>query len=194
MAARCAACAFSGAQRHGGTAGQHSERDCRFLYEIRAFWEDACGRQRNGQGRQSAKYWLTRQLENHVVSGADAVAVICEGLKHDLISRGVANEKITVSPNGVDLDLFGEAPEYDDAVGQQAGTAGKTVSWASLAAFMIMKVWMTWLPRFADASTKHSPDIHLLLVGGGPREKALKEQAEPNSTSKISSLYRSRAP
>ena len=35
------------------------------------------------------------------------VAVICEGLRRDLIARGIAADKIIVSPNGVDMALFG---------------------------------------------------------------------------------------
>ncbi|HMN54441.1 MAG TPA: glycosyltransferase, partial [Sphingopyxis sp.] len=76
------------------------------LYEIRAFWEDAAVG--NGTGREgSARYRLTRWLESHTVKSADAVAVICVGLRGDLIARGVDREKIIVSPNGVDLVLFG---------------------------------------------------------------------------------------
>ena len=77
-----------------------------FVYEIRAFWEDAAVG--NGTGTEgSARYRLTRALENHVVKRADRIAVICEGLRSDLVSRGVAADKIFVSPNGVDMELFG---------------------------------------------------------------------------------------
>ena len=41
---------------------------------------------------------------------AGAVAVICEGLRGDLIARGVLGERIVVSRNGVDLTLFGDPP------------------------------------------------------------------------------------
>ncbi|MEY4501265.1 MAG: hypothetical protein RIS52_1155, partial [Pseudomonadota bacterium] len=76
-----------------------------FLYEIRAFWEDAAVG--NGTGTEgSLKYRATKALETYAVKRADAVAVICEGLRSDLIARGIAAEKIMVSPNGVDLDLF----------------------------------------------------------------------------------------
>src|SRR3546814_3044197 len=75
------------------------------LYEIRALWEDAAVG--NGTGRAgSARYYLTRSLETRAVKAADAVAVICEGLRGDLISRGVDPAKISVSPKDVDLDLF----------------------------------------------------------------------------------------
>ncbi|RZL51542.1 MAG: glycosyltransferase WbuB, partial [Sphingomonas sp.] len=57
------------------------------VYEIRAFWEDAAVG--NGTGREgSARYRATRALESWAVRRADAVAVICEGLRGDLIARG----------------------------------------------------------------------------------------------------------
>ncbi|MBW8755764.1 MAG: glycosyltransferase, partial [Sphingomonadales bacterium] len=50
------------------------------VYEIRAFWEDAAvGNGTTHEG--SAKYRLTRSLENHVVARAGAVVTICEGLR-----------------------------------------------------------------------------------------------------------------
>ena len=67
------------------------------VYEIRAFWEDAAVG--NGTGREgSARYRLTRLLETYAARRADSVAVICEGLRKDLIGRGIADEKIIVSP------------------------------------------------------------------------------------------------
>ena len=96
------------------------------LYEIRAFWEDAAVG--NGTGSEtSAKYWLTRQMENRVVAQADAVAVICEGLRDDLIARGFPADKIMVSPNGVDLELFGTPVPADPARAEALGLTGKTV-------------------------------------------------------------------
>ena len=67
------------------------------VYEIRAFWEDAAVG--NGTGREGSwRYRTTRALESWAVRRADAVAVICEGLKGDLVGRGIRPDKITVSP------------------------------------------------------------------------------------------------
>jgi len=79
------------------------------VYEIRAFWEDAAVGNGTGTDR-SWRYWLTRQLENRVIAGADAVVTICTGLKHDLEARGVAPDRISVMPNGVDLALERHRP------------------------------------------------------------------------------------
>jgi PEP-CTERM/exosortase A-associated glycosyltransferase len=143
------------------------------VYEIRAFWEDAAVG--NGTGREgSPRYWLTRQLENHVVNGADAVAVICEGLKADLVTRGVAKEKITVSPNGVDLSLFGKPPAPDEELRRELGLTGKSVLGfiGSFYDYEGLDDLIAAMPMVQE----RCPDAHLLLVGGGPMEKQLKEQ------------------
>ncbi|WP_422345797.1 TIGR04063 family PEP-CTERM/XrtA system glycosyltransferase [Parasphingorhabdus sp.] len=148
------------------------------VYEIRAFWEDAAVG--NGTGREgSPRYWLTRQLENHVVNGADAVAVICEGLKADLVTRGVAKEKITVSPNGVDLSLFGKPPAPDEALRRELGLSGKSVLGfiGSFYDYEGLDDLIAAMPRLQA----RCPDAHLLLVGGGPMEKQLKAQVAASS-------------
>jgi glycogen synthase len=90
------------------------------VYEIRAFWEDAAVG--NGTGVEgSLRYRATRALENWAVARADAVAVICEGLRSDLLARGVAPDKVIVSPNGVDLTLFGTPPARDEGLATELG-------------------------------------------------------------------------
>ncbi len=148
------------------------------VYEIRAFWEDAAVG--NGTGTQgSSKYRLTRALENHVVRKADAVAVICEGLRGDLITRGVDPGKIVVSPNGVDMELFGNPPARDDALAAELGLAGKDVigyigSFYDYEGLDDLIAAMAFLQGAAK-------DAHLLLVGGGPMEDALRAQAKASA-------------
>ena len=147
------------------------------VYEIRAFWEDAAVG--NGTGSEgSARYRLTRALENHVVRQADAVAVICEGLKDDLIDRGVTASKITVSPNGVDLELFGSPPPADPELAARLGLTGKTVI-GYIGSFYDYE----GLDDLIAAMPMMQSGAHLLLVGGGPMEKALRTQAEASSAS-----------
>jgi PEP-CTERM/exosortase A-associated glycosyltransferase len=144
------------------------------VYEIRAFWEDAAVG--NGTGREgSARYRATRMLETYAARRADAVAVICEGLRGDLIERGIAADKIVVSPNGVDLSLFGTPPARDPALARRLGLEGADV--------------IGFIGSFYDyeglddliAAMPLLPKVHLLLVGGGPKEEALKAQAAPSS-------------
>lgn len=142
-----------------------------FVYEIRAFWEDAAVG--NGTGTEgSLRYRLTRALENHVVKRADRVAVICEGLRSDLVSRGFAADKIFVSPNGVDMELFGNPPPPDRALAEQLGLSGKAVI-GYIGSFYDYE----GIDDLIAAMPLMQSEAHLLLVGGGPMEEALRAQA-----------------
>jgi PEP-CTERM/exosortase A-associated glycosyltransferase len=144
------------------------------VYEIRAFWEDAAVG--NGTGREdSLRYRLTRMLETHAVRRADAVAVICEGLRGDLIARGIAADRIVVSPNGVDLDLFGDPPAPDAAFARRLGLEGADVI-GFIGSFYDYE-GLDDLIAAMPALIERRPDAQLLLVGGGPMEAALKAQA-----------------
>jgi len=145
------------------------------VYEIRAFWEDAAVG--NGTSSEaSIKYRLTRALENHVVAAADAVVTICAGLRDDLIARGTDPRRITISPNGVDLDLFGAPLERDAALVEQLGLGtGPVIGFiGSFYEYEGIDDLIAAMPRLC---ARHS-GARLLLVGGGPREGALRAQAE----------------
>ena len=145
------------------------------IYEIRAFWEDASVG--NGTGREgSLRYWLTRQLETHAAKSADAVAVICEVLRGDLIARGIDADKITVSPNGVDLELFGDPPPRDNSLADTLGIAADDAVIGYIGSFYDYE-GIDDLIAAMPALVAVQPRARLLLVGGGPMEAALKAQA-----------------
>ena len=145
------------------------------VYEIRAFWEDAAVS--NGTGSEGTlKYRLTRALENNVIAGADAVVTICQGLKDDLVARGTDPGKITLSPNGVDLALFGEALPPDPALAEQLGLGSGPVI-GFIGSFYDYE-GLDDLIAAMPALIERMPDARLLLVGGGPMEAKLREQAE----------------
>ena len=147
------------------------------VYEIRAFWEDAAVS--NGTGSEgNVKYRLTRALENNVVAAADAVVTICQGLKDDLVSRGVDPAKITLSPNGVDLSLFGKVPPPDPALAEELELGSGPVI-GFIGSFYDYE-GIDDLIAAMPALIARIPAAKLLLVGGGPMEAALRAQAAAN--------------
>ena len=145
------------------------------VYEVRAFWEDAAvdhGSTREG----SLRYWLTRQLESRALRQASHVFTICEGLRSDIVARGIPSEKVTVIPNAVDIEAFEPGGVPDDALKQQLGLGGATVVGfiGSFYAYEGLDLLLDALP----ALLQRRPDIRVLLVGGGPQEAALKAQAQ----------------
>ena len=148
------------------------------VYEIRAFWEDAAVE--NGTGTVgSAKYRLTRALENRVIAGADALITICDGLKQDLITRGVTPDRITIMPNGVDLALFGDAAPRDPALAAKIGLKpGPVIGFiGSFYDYEGLDLLIAAMPHLLS----RQPDAQLLLVGGGPCDAALRTQAKASS-------------
>lgn len=144
------------------------------VYEIRAFWEDAAVG--NGTGVEgNARYRLTKAVETWAVNRANAVAVICKGLRDDLIKRGVEPDKIVVSPNGVDLTLFGEPVPADPARAAELGlTDAEVVGYiGSFYDYEGIDDLISAMPELVAAR----PRAKLLLVGGGPMEAALRTQA-----------------
>lgn len=168
--ALCGAAALRAARRHA----------LPLVYEIRAFWEDAAVG--NGTGREgSLKYRLTRGLENHVVARADAVVTICEGLRADLAGRGVPADKITVMPNGVDLDLFGTPAPRNEALARTLGfqrADGRPCPVIGFIGSFYDYEGLDDLIAAMPALLAREPDARLLLVGGGPRAEALGAQAK----------------
>ncbi|WP_321392614.1 TIGR04063 family PEP-CTERM/XrtA system glycosyltransferase [Emcibacter sp.] len=143
------------------------------LYEIRAFWEDAAvshGTCREGDLR----YTLTKKLESHVVHRADAVTTICNGLKKDLISRGVAEDKITIIPNAVDISKFSGPSDPDPALQEKLGLKDKIILGfiGSFYDYEGLDILVESFPQIL----KEKPEARLLLVGGGQEDANLKQQ------------------
>ncbi|HHH39986.1 MAG TPA: glycosyltransferase, exosortase A system-associated [Sedimenticola sp.] len=143
------------------------------VYECRAFWEDAAvdhGTSREG----GLRYRLTRALETRVFRRADAVTTICEGLKGEIVSRGIGPEKVTIIPNAVDIERFSMAVRRDTRLADRLGLTGKTVLGfiGSFYAYEGLSLLVSAMPRIVE----RLPDCRLLLVGGGPEAGALKRQ------------------
>ncbi|WP_138379646.1 TIGR04063 family PEP-CTERM/XrtA system glycosyltransferase [Luteithermobacter gelatinilyticus] len=144
------------------------------VYEIRAFWEDAAvshGTCREGDLR----YRLSRWLETRVARQADAVTCICNGLKQDLVARGISSDKITIIPNAVDIASFSgpRAPDPDlqDRLGlRDAVTLGFIGSFYDYEGLDIL---LDSLPLIYQ----EIPQVRLLLVGGGEKAESLRHQA-----------------
>ncbi len=145
------------------------------VYEIRAFWEDAAVA--NGATREGgARYRLTRALENHVVRGADQVVTICHGLKRDLVRRGIPAGKITISPNGVDMGLFGKGAPPEPKLARELGLGSGPVI-GFIGSFYDYEGLDDLIAALPLIWVEH-PTVRLLLVGGGPMEARLRRLAE----------------
>jgi len=144
------------------------------VYEVRAFWEDAAVS--HGTGRpEDLRYRLGRALETFALRRSNAVTTICEGLRRDIIRRGIAPEKVTVIPNAVDAAHFSGPQPPDKDLAERLGVAGRVVL-GFFGSFYRYEGLHTLL-RAVPALAEKNPAIRILLVGGGFEAKNLKQDA-----------------
>lgn len=143
------------------------------VYEVRAFWEDAAV-DHGATTEGSLRYRATRGLETRALRRAAHVFTICEGLRRDIVERGIPADRVTVIPNAVDIDAFEPGAAPDEALKARLGLAGCVVVGfiGSFYAYEGLDLLVAALPELL----RERPDLRLLLVGGGPQEQALKDQ------------------
>ncbi|MCB1689210.1 MAG: glycosyltransferase, exosortase A system-associated, partial [Halioglobus sp.] len=142
------------------------------VYECRAFWEDAAV-DHGTSSEWGLRYRLTRALETRVFRRADAVTTICEGLRTEIIARGIAPDRVTVIPNAVDTDSFTTGSAVNEALRAELGLEGKTVlgfigSFYAYEGIPLLLAAMALLRR-------NLPEVTLLLVGGGPEDTRIRQ-------------------
>ena len=143
-------------------------------YEVRALWEDGAV----DHGTASAGGWryrLTRALETWALRRVDAVTTICEGLRAEIVSRGIPEDKVSIIPNAVDSARFQTGGCADPALARSLGLDGKFVLGfiGSYYGYEGLTVLLQALPKLLA----RVPHIRILLVGGGYEEQRLKQQA-----------------
>lgn len=144
------------------------------VYETRAFWEDAAVDQ--GKAREGdLRYRITRALETRVYRQANEVTCICEGLRSDIVARGIPAQRVTIVPNAVDANQFPLLGGRDTALESRLGLAGKQVLGfiGSFYPYEGLDLLIEALPKIA---AQH-PAVVLLLVGGGMEERMLRDLA-----------------
>jgi PEP-CTERM/exosortase A-associated glycosyltransferase len=144
------------------------------VYEIRAFWEDAAvdhGTSRPG----GLRYRLSRALETYALRRVDAITTICEGLRGDVLARGIPAPRVTVIPNAVDSLRFRAAPPPNRMLAQRLGLTGQPLLGfiGSFYAYEGLALLLQAMPRMLLSM----PSLQLLLVGGGPQEAELRALA-----------------
>lgn len=143
------------------------------VYEIRAFWEDAAV-DHGTTKENSFRYKLTKMLETYVARNVGHLTTICEGLRSDLISRGVTENKITVIPNAVDITKFSSERSVDHDLQKKLGLVNTEVI-GFIGSFYAYEGLSLLIDSLLEI-LKVIPNMKLLLVGGGPQEENLKKQ------------------
>jgi len=144
-----------------------------FVFEVRDMWPDvpiAIGALKNPVVRM-----LARGLERVTYRRARHIVALAPGMREDIIAKGVPAEKVTVIPNGCDLDVFGTAPsgptprELEPWLGARrlvlfAGTLG-----------MVNDVG--YLVEVAAQVARLDPEIRFVIIGDGRERDSIRARA-----------------
>lgn len=142
-------------------------RSLPFVYEIRAFWEDAAVDQRKTKIR-SYRYQIARQLETYVARHADGVVGIARHILEDLQERGLNLKKLFHIPNGVDARRFKGLPR-DAALAAQLGLSDKDMVLGFIGSLYRYE-GIPWLVRAGAQLRRQGASFQILIVGRGEDE------------------------
>ena len=90
------------------------------VYEVRGLWE-VTRISRQADWGNTDLYKFMGRMETEACNNADAVITITKALKDLMVSRGVAEEKITVVPNCVDTGKFEPFLPRDESLAKKIG-------------------------------------------------------------------------
>lgn len=146
------------------------------VYEIRAFWEDAAvdlGTTKEG----SLRYRLTRWLETRACRKVDAVFTICDGLRQDLLARGIPSPKLSLAPNAIEPERLSPVEAPDAALKAEIGlNEGPVIGFiGSFYHYEGLRLLIEAFPQIEQAI----PGAQLLFVGGGKEDAGLRAAAAP---------------
>jgi glycosyltransferase involved in cell wall biosynthesis len=141
------------------------------VFEVRDLWPDVFVA--SGVLSEGRLFRALRRLEMAFYRAARKVVVVTRSFRDDLLARGVPEEKISVVPNGADLELFGPRPASAD-LRRRLGGEGKF-----LATYVGTHGILQGLEQILDAAEdlREEPRFVFAFVGEGARREALGEDA-----------------
>lgn len=147
----------------------------RVVYEVRGFLEDSWASRHGGVVAETTdRYRLARQREIDAMLAADAVVTLGEAMRDEIVSRGVARDRVFIVPNGVDDHFLAPLPDKV-AIRARLGIP---------AADIVVGIVTTMYPHegiltLVDAAARlrdDGVDVHLVIVGGGPESDAVRSR------------------
>jgi PEP-CTERM/exosortase A-associated glycosyltransferase len=134
-----------------------------FVYEIRAFWEDAAVDQQKTKVK-SLRYQISRGLESYVAKRADAVVGIARHILEDLRERGIESKRLFHVPNGVNAEKF-TALERDAKLAAHLGLDDSPV--LGFVGSLYRYEGIAWMVRASERLRQEGLRFQILIVGRG---------------------------
>ena len=140
------------------------------IYEMRGLWHYSRAA-KDPRYQDSEHFQLSHKLELQAAASADRVLVNGPALGELLASAGVPRERITLAPNGVDVDRFHPRPRATD-LADKLGLTGRFVV-GFVGTFFHFEGIDTLLQAARTLRQRAGDGVRILLVGDGPESDSL---------------------
>jgi glycosyltransferase involved in cell wall biosynthesis len=143
------------------------------VFEVRDLWPESAVAL--GELSNPTAITLATRLEESCYRHASKIIVVTQGIRERLLSRGFANDKIVLIPNGASPGLFKFSGTDREKIRAELGLHGKFI-----AIFAGTHGLAYDLDTVMEAARilQGDPDIHFLLVGEGPQKAEAVARAE----------------
>jgi len=139
-----------------------------FVFEVRDLWPEALVNV--GALNNPAAIWWLRRMARKIYRKADHIVALSPGMKEGIVRTGIASDKVTVIPNGSDLDLF--RPNLDGSAARKRLGLGDRFAGVYFGA-MGLANGLDYVVEAGRILTERKAD-HIVLVlhgGGGKRDE-----------------------
>ena len=147
------------------------------LYRKKVVAKVAAAKLGTEAGSLQGKYFFLGKILIWMLKRVDCFVAISEEIKDGLLNDGFNQAKITRIPNFIDQNLFHPSgKESGDQIREKLGfTHGKIVTFSGR---LVERKGVGVLLEAWGKLAKDHQDVPLVIVGGGPLEKKLKDQSQ----------------
>jgi len=145
------------------------------VFEVRDMWPAVPIAM--GAFRNPMLVWLARLLEKTTYQRSAHIVALAPGMKDDVVATGIPTKKVTVIPNGCDIDVFGKTPTKKIGPREKHGwlTGRKLVVFTGT---LGKANGVSYMARVAVCVKAIDPEIRFVVVGDGADSLAVRKTAE----------------
>ena len=145
-----------------------------FIYEVRGLWEvTKASRQPSWAGSQ--EFTFMSNMERDAAIHATTVLTLTEGLRDEMVKRGVDRDKIVLVPNGVDSSRF-VPRDPDEALRAELGIGDRLVI-GYIGSIVPYEGLDDLIDAVAVLRETHRDRFRVLIIGDGKSLEELREQS-----------------
>jgi glycosyltransferase involved in cell wall biosynthesis len=149
------------------------------VYEVRGFLEETWLSKQpdRAAAARSERYRMWRDRETACMAGADLVVTLGEGMREEIVGRGIPAGKVLVIPNAVD-EVFLTEPPGRDTTRRELGIADDEVLVGTVTSIVDYEGLDLLVDAVGQLRDRGLP-VRLLIVGDGVARAALERRAAP---------------